>query len=746
MRKGLAALAIVFVAAHLPFLPPALEDLDSINFALGVREFDVARHQPHPPGYPVYVALSGISTAALRTAGIQSPEARGLAVWSALAGALLLVLTPALFGAIGADRARAACSAVLLACTPLFWFTALRPLSDMAGLAAAFAALVPLATALRPSIERDRAVRLLVAGSVVAGLAIGVRSQTFLLTLPLLTFALVRPRSGLTAAARLTAAAAFVAGVLVWAIPLAIVSGGPAAYLRALGSQGAEDFTGVVMLWTHPTPRVAAYALLHTFVLPWRSIVLAGAVMTLAAFGAVVLLRRSPRAVAMVALMFGPYAVFHLLFQETVTVRYALPLLPPIVYFAVIGLSSIHRAAAVAGVAALSAAGLLLSVPAGIAFGREAAPVFRMLAEMRDADPAPFAIGMHRPAFTESRRARLWTGGAPGELLPVPRDYEWLEVTRTLREAPDRAVWFVADPRRTDLALLDPQHQVRVYKWPFDAAAFVGGARPGELSWHVYSRPGWFLEHGWALTPETAGIAERDGWGPHRRPSIGWVRRRPGDARLLFGGRHLGSPTDPPAVISAHIDGRELLRLEVSPGFFLHTATLPAGSLAGDDGYARLTVSAASATAGAAAPRVAIEQFNVQAPDTVMVGFAEGWHEPEYNPNTRRSWRWMSDRSTLLVHSGGRDVSLCLEGESPRKYYDEDPVVRVSAGAKELARFSPEGDFEHCVHVPAPALETSNARVSVESNLTHVPAERGDGPDRRRLGLRIYSVEVARQT
>ena len=46
-----------YVAAHLPFLAPSLEDIDSINFALGLRDFDVAQHQPHPPGYPVYIAL-----------------------------------------------------------------------------------------------------------------------------------------------------------------------------------------------------------------------------------------------------------------------------------------------------------------------------------------------------------------------------------------------------------------------------------------------------------------------------------------------------------------------------------------------------------------------------------------------------------------------------------------------------------------------------------------------------------------
>jgi len=32
--------------AHLTSLPPALEGLDSIDFAMGVRDFGVARDQP----------------------------------------------------------------------------------------------------------------------------------------------------------------------------------------------------------------------------------------------------------------------------------------------------------------------------------------------------------------------------------------------------------------------------------------------------------------------------------------------------------------------------------------------------------------------------------------------------------------------------------------------------------------------------------------------------------------------------
>lgn len=743
MRKGLAALAILFLAAHLPSLPPSLEDLDSVNFALGVRDFDVARHQPHPPGYPVYIALSKISTAALRAISVPAPEPRGLAIWNALAGALIVILAAAFFRALDGDARRAALSAVLLACAPLFWFTALRPLSDMAGLAAVFAALAPMAAAVAPDDWTDHKRCLLVMGAFFAGLAIGVRSQTFLLTLPLLAFAVLRPARGMPVRTRIEAVAACVAGVLLWAIPLVVLTGGPGGYVTALGSQGAEDFSGVVMLWTHRTARVAAYALLHTFVLPWRSPILAAFVLVLAAAGVLVLARRSPRAVLILALVFAPYALFHLLFQETVTVRYALPLLPPVTYLAVTALSTIHRVAAYGGVATLATFGLALSIPEGVAYGREPAPVFRMFADMRDAQPVPAAIGMHRSVFTETRRPRLWADPMRGDLLPVPRDYEWLELTKTLREFPDRPVWFIGDPRRTDLALLDPRHLARSYRWPFDAAAFVGGARPSEMMWHVYSQPGWFLERGWALTPEVAGITHRDGFGPHLRPSTGWIRRRSGQAQLLFGGRHLGSASDPPAIVTAVIDGREILRLTVNPGFFLHTAVLPAGALEGEGAYAPLTVTAVPATPGMPAPPVAIEQFDLQPPDAVMLGFAEGWHEREYNPNTRRSWRWMSDKSVVWIHSGGRTVNLCLEGESPRKYYDDPPVITVSTGAQELGRFSPDDDFDRCVTVPASALAASGGRVAVASSLTHVPAERDRVADRRRLGLRIYSVKVA---
>jgi len=54
----LSVLVLLVLAGHLPGLASTLEDLDSFNFALGLRDFDPRKHQPHPPGYPVIIALA----------------------------------------------------------------------------------------------------------------------------------------------------------------------------------------------------------------------------------------------------------------------------------------------------------------------------------------------------------------------------------------------------------------------------------------------------------------------------------------------------------------------------------------------------------------------------------------------------------------------------------------------------------------------------------------------------------------
>jgi hypothetical protein len=329
--RAVYAVAAVWFVAHLPFLAPALEDIDSINFALGLHHYDPALHQPHPPGYPVYIALGRLALALIHgvAPGLAyvRADALALAIWSAVGGALAIVAAGYLFRDMTANRERAGAvgfwGATFLALTPLFWMTGLRPMSDMLGLGVALAA---QALILRGSIDG----RGLVAGAALAGLAAGIRTQTVPLTLPLLAYALfAQRRRGVWLIRPL---AALAAGGVVWAVPLLVVTGGVSEYLRALGSQAGEDFAWADMLWAHPTPRAIAFALYDTFLLPFANPVTGAILLAIAALGMLRMLVVDRRAFVVLVIGYVPYAIFHLLFQEPAMLRYATPLVVPIVF------------------------------------------------------------------------------------------------------------------------------------------------------------------------------------------------------------------------------------------------------------------------------------------------------------------------------------------------------------------------------------------------------------------------------
>jgi hypothetical protein len=306
-------------------------------------------------------------------------------------------------------------------------------------------------------------------------------------------------------------------------------------------------------------------------------------------------------------------------------------------------------------------------------------------------------------------------------------------------------VWFVVDPMRTSIDLVQHGPPVR-YRWPLPYPVLLSGVRPNEMDWYRVDRAEWYVGEGWALTPESAGVAAADGRGPSVAPIDGWVRRDLLDGVAMIGGRSL-DPSERPRLIVG-VDGRAVSDDALEPGPFLRFIRLSNHPADANNPrlYAGVTV---QATAGS---RVAIEQFDASV-TRPMLGFGDGWHEYEFNPRTGLRWRWLSERGELKLGGIGwrppfegvprpassRRVTLHIEGESPRTYFSRGSRLTIRSGDRVVLDEVLSSDFSRDVPI-TDAAET----IVLETDQVFLPADRAwrGSTDRRHLGLRIFKCEL----
>ncbi len=753
--RAVLALAAVFLLQHLLFLPRSLEDIDSVNFALALHEFDVANHQPHPPGYPVFIALG---RAARKAAAVAWPDmssasldARALALCGTVLGALGTVPLWWFFRRLDGDERRALAATALTVLSPLVWFDASRPMSDVTGLAFSWTvqALI-MAWVIRARLwppdtpdtkDQARWPFGFLAAAFVSGLAGGVRWQVIVSTLPLLTLALVLASSRFGWAIWRRAAAAYVAGLATWLIPLLVYSGGPSVFLTALTAQAREDFGGVRMLATTFSLRGLALGLVETFVYPWESTLLAAVVLGLATCGGFVLLLQARRVALVLAAVSVPYAVFHLTFQETLTTRYALPLVAPVAYLAVRGLESVASRLMPVIVAVIAAAGLIVTIPAQVAYAARGSPVFRAINDVeigQTVDGRRPLLGMHSSIARASRHRRTRDHGFVGQ--PGVQ-----QILSTLLKDDVAPLWFLASPRRTDLKRIDPDGQrLRgTYRWGFDTRTFLGGVRPRGVDLVEIVRPGWVVGEGWSLTPELAGQTARAGLGPARAPIVAHIRSRNEGSVLLLGGRRLGVQSETGIELTLNIGDRDVDHWTIAgeEEKFVRTWTLPPGALAADQPWVDARI-AARVVGGGPAENVIITQFDVQPLHHVVVVFDEGWYRQEYDQATGRLWRWSSDSAAVRILSlSEQSVRIIVRADPPAEL-DPPPVVSLRAGATEIARANGRSSVQWDLVVPVDVLGAAHGVLHLETTQTFVPFEHSRSSDRRRLGLQVWQFDA----
>ncbi|HYU32192.1 MAG TPA: DUF2723 domain-containing protein [Thermoanaerobaculia bacterium] len=224
--EGLLALAAAVVALliRLPFTLNRMWDHDSVQFALGVEKYDLAAHQPHPPGYPLWIGILKV----LAALGVDSLH--GMVVLAVLGGAIGTGWMVLLVGRLVSeeDRLRAGLfAAALYAFDPLLWFYGELPL-----IYALEGGLTVVLAWAATRMEEGRRPFLLACG--LFALAGGLRQSTMVLLAPLLLFGVWRTwrRGRLTPGLFFGGAALGAAVVLAWFLPLCVAAGGYGAYRR----------------------------------------------------------------------------------------------------------------------------------------------------------------------------------------------------------------------------------------------------------------------------------------------------------------------------------------------------------------------------------------------------------------------------------------------------------------------------------------------------------------------------------
>lgn len=196
-----------------------LYDIDSVNFALGLKHFDPRAHQPHPPGYFLYICLGRLVNLGVHNAN----QALVLLSIAASCGTvyLIYILAADWFGESAGRFA-----GLLFLFSPLAWFHGIVALTY--SVEAFFSTLIGYLCWRMQSGNR----LMIAAAGVTLGISAGVRPSSLLFLGPLYLFSL--RTSGIKN--KLIGLTALLVTLASWFLPMIRASGGLQIYFGALHS------------------------------------------------------------------------------------------------------------------------------------------------------------------------------------------------------------------------------------------------------------------------------------------------------------------------------------------------------------------------------------------------------------------------------------------------------------------------------------------------------------------------------
>ena len=374
----LGGMFLLGVASRTAALPASLWEWDEFGFARALHDYDLAAHSPHPPGFPVFIALARMARLVL------GDDHAALVAVSCIFSSFLGVVLYLFYREVLVDRWTAITGAVLSCLVPAIVVWGGTGRSDGPALVTG---LVVLWLALRGR-RSDRA---LLGAALLLGLGAGIRVTILPFTGVVLSLVLGgrlrRKEWGLVGGS----VALLITGWLLWYLPLVLETGWN-EYNQIMQAQSAfisEHDTVWSAQWT-PSERLSAF-LVRVWGEWWIALIFNGG----AVLGLVTLAwrhRRSPLSSPLLWMFasFAPVLVFTLLINSpTAAVVYSLPFIPfftGLTAAAIMGLP----ARTGLGVAAALVIGLTVwSLPVAATLRREPSPPVRAAGYLRRRfDPA----------------------------------------------------------------------------------------------------------------------------------------------------------------------------------------------------------------------------------------------------------------------------------------------------------------------------------------------------------------------
>ncbi len=727
-----ALLTLICAVSRWLARPASWWEWDEILFGRALRDFDVTKHAPHPPGFPVFVGLGKLANWLLHD------EFRALVAVNFVFASLLAAALFYLFREIFNDRRIAVAGALLCCFFPNVWVYSCAPRSDTP---AFVLGLFGLALVLRGR----RAPRALLLGCAVLGVSMGVR-VTVLPMMGVVTALVLldwlRRREWRLVAGCL---ALIALGIVSWYVPL-IWQHGWQAYREASASHSQfvlfDDSilsTGINGWWSHRARRF--------FVDLWGDAWLAWTVYGLSAFGLLMLTARKRwAALGWLLAAFVPYLIFTFLLNNPMqTVFYAMPFQPLFAGLMAAGLVLLSELVlAPARFPRLQYAGVALAIGLTLGIGewawwpvkllhREPSPVFRAITDLR--------------ARLDPQRDEL-----RNEILYDP------QVSFLMPEYKTRTQETITLPEPN---LLDPAYQTgrtfaltqgplpfgnsELYQWN----AARGRKRVTKMSLERYLKL--------YLTEITAfwQTAYLDGWYGVENEGANfwrWMGRRAqvalfneadtmqlsvrGDIVTLRDGTH-------PA-LTLRLDGREVARFTPSKEAFEQTLTVPteAGRF-----WSVLTlevdpiVTPKGLGQGSDERELGLRCYEVKwtpAPQasrqrlTANQFIGAGWDDLEADGGTR--WRWMAERGVIKLPPLASDGRLEIELHAAKQDGGPPPQLTIKLGEQVLESFiPPPGKVVKTYRVP---LSLHQNRASELVFTTDQVVEK----DGRRFGIQVFRV------